>query len=83
MIIRIDRVTPDSIGIPVVDGYITWQYVYEGWNEDTVIVSGQLVNESNYIFQEEAVPVANLVTVARPILSRLALQVGTVYGRKI
>lgn len=80
---RMNRVTPDSVGIPVVDGYITWQYVLDGWDEDPVVVCGQLVNETNYQFEEEAVPVGNLVTVARPILPRFALEVGVVYGRKV
>jgi len=84
---RIDRVPPNPVGIPsgvpVVDGYITWQYVYEGWDENPVVVCGQLVNETNYQFEEEAVSVGNLVTVARPILPRFALEVGVVYGRKV
>ena len=84
---RMNRVTPDSVcipsGVPVVDGYITWQYVLDGWDEDPVVVCGQLVNETNYQFEEEAVPVGNLVTVARPILPRFALEVGVVYGRKV
>ena len=79
-----DRARPIVyIGVPVVEGYITWQYVYEGWDEDPVVVCGQLANETNYQFEEEAVPVGNLVTVARPILPRFALEVDVVYGRKI
>ena len=77
-----DRARP--IGIPVVGGYLLWQYVYEGWHEDPVVVCGQLANETNYQFEEEQpVPVGNLVTVAEPILPRFALEVGVVYGRKV
>jgi hypothetical protein len=76
-----DRARP--IGVPIVDGYITWQYVLDGCDEDPVVVCGQLANETNYQFEEEAVPVGNLVTVARPILPRFALEVDVVYGRKI
>lgn len=74
----IDQIIPIPVGIPVVDGYI-----FDGWDEDPVVVRGQLVNETNYHFGEEGIPVGRPVTVGRPILPSWGLDACIICGRKI
>jgi hypothetical protein len=75
----IEQIIPkDPVGIPVVDGY-----VFNGWDEDPIVVRGQLINETNYYFGEEEIPVGEPATVGRPIFPPWALDVCVIIGRKI
>jgi hypothetical protein len=66
----IDQIIPNPVGIPVVDGYI-----FDGWDEDPIVVRGQLTNETNCYFGEEVIPVGKPVAVGRPIFPSWALDV--------
>ena len=76
----IDQIVPcEPVGIPVVDGN-----VFNGWDEDPVVVPGVLTNETNcYFGEEEEIPVGKLVTIGRPIFPHWALDVCVIGGRRI
>ena len=74
----IDQLLPNPVGIPIVDGYI-----FDGWDEDPMVVRGQLTNETNYHFGEELIPVGKPVTIGRPIFPRWAFDVCVICGIKI
>ena len=75
----IEQIIPKyPVGIPVVDGYI-----FNGWDENPIVVTGQLTNETNYYFGEEEIPVGEPATVGRPIFPPWALDVCVIIGIKI
>lgn len=75
----VEQITPKNpVGIPVVDGY-----VFNGWDEDPIVVSGQLTNETNCYFGEELVPMGKPVAVGRPIFPPWALDVCVIGGRRV
>lgn len=72
-------VSRDPVGIPVVDGY-----VFNGWDEDPVVVPGVLTNETNcYFGEEEVIPNGKPVTIGRPVYPSWALDVCVIGGRRI
>lgn len=69
----------DTVGVPVVDGY-----VFNGWDEDPVVVHGCLTNETNcYFGEEEVIPIGKPVTTGRPVFPRWALDVCVIGGRRV
>lgn len=76
----IDQIVPrDRVGIPVVDGY-----VFNGWEEDPVIVRGKLTNETNFYFGEgEVIPIGKPVTIGRPVFPSWTLDVYLICGRRV
>lgn len=72
-------VTRVPVSIPVVDGY-----VFNGWDEDPVVVKGQLTNETNcYFGEEEVVPIGKPVTIGKPVFPSWALDVCVIGGRRV
>jgi len=76
----IDQIIPrEPIGIPVVDGY-----VFDGFDNDPIVVKGQLTNETNCYSGEEVVPVGEPVTIGRPVFSSWVLDLCYVIpGRQV
>lgn len=66
-----------SDGIPVVDGY-----VFNGWDENPVFVTGQLTNETVF-HTEEVIPICHPIVVGKPVFPEWALEVCFIYGQQI
>lgn len=76
----IDQIVPRvPVGIAVVDGY-----VFNGWDEDPIVVTGRLVNECPLFFAEAvSLPFCEPVAVGRPIFPPWALDVCPSEGVRI